>query len=406
MPVQFHQTEQKEGDENIKDVKNLDILETKIINSKNYGKFLKYLWIIVALFIIIAVAIVLILVFQNKLINKDDDSSDDIDPNIPTSEETIYNDSNTTRILIISTGGTFNSVPTESGLQPKFNETDLRERLKPVSGDCNITFKSLFSIDSGNIQPEHWKSISDCVKQNYRSKDGIIIIHGTDTMAYTSSMLSHMLEGIPIPVVITGSQMGISNPLTDALENMRLSIYMARNNYPGVYVVFNRKVMLGKYVSKVHSKNINAFESINYENVGEVNAEGLQIHEEYIPKIDPNFKVRNKMSNKVIILKLSPGLSPNIIDTLIDEGYKGIIIESYGLGGLPNTKGNDFASKCKSAIQKGIKIVILSQCTYDGVDLNVYETGVNMKDAGIIDMPLATKEYAYTRLMWELGNNN
>ncbi len=93
------------------------------------------------------------------------------------------------------------------------------------------------------------------------------------------------------------------------------------------------------------------------------------------------------------------------MDYLIEKEYKGILIESYGLGGLPNGEGNDFASKCKIAIEKGIKIIVLSQCTYDGVDLNIYETGLKIKDSGIISMPLATKEFAYTRLMWELGNN-
>ena len=93
------------------------------------------------------------------------------------------------------------------------------------------------------------------------------------------------------------------------------------------------------------------------------------------------------------------------MDYLIEKEYKGILIESYGLGGLPNSEGNDFAGKCKTAIEKGIKIIVLSQCTYDGVDLNIYETGLKLKDSGIINMPLSTKEFAYTRLMWELGNN-
>ena len=124
--------------------------------------------------------------------------------------------------------------------------------------------------------------MSESIKEHYQSQDDIIIIHGTNTMAYTSSMLSHMLEDIPIPVIITGSQLGISDPLSDGLENMRLSIYMARSNYTGVYVVFNRKVILGKYVSKTHSKSFTAFESINYDNFGEVNSEGLNIKEELL----------------------------------------------------------------------------------------------------------------------------
>ena len=309
------------------------------------------------------------------------------------------------KVLIISTGGTFNCVKTEQGLQPQFNESDLREKLKPISADCDLSFENLINTDSANIQPKHWKLLADCINKNYKSEDGIVIIHGTDTLAYTSSMLSHMLKGIPIPVILTGSQLSINNPIADALENMRLAIFMAKNKYPGVYVAFNRKIILGKYCSKTHSKSFDAFESINHPNFAEVNAYGLQIDEKLVPKVDPFFRIKSNFCDKVFLLKLTPGLNPEIIDYLISKEYKGIIIESYGLGGLPNDEGYDFASKCKEAVEKGIKVIILSQCTYDGVDLNVYETGLNLKNSGIITMPLATKEYCYTRLMWELGNN-
>ena len=309
------------------------------------------------------------------------------------------------KILIISTGGTFNCVETELGLRPEFNEEKLREKLKTISTDCELTFENLFTIDSANFMPKHWKAVSDCIGKHYKTQDGIIVIHGTDTLAYTSSMLSHMLKGIPIPVIITGSQLSINNPIADAFENMRLAIYMAKNKYPGVYVAFNRKIMLGKYVSKTHSKSFNAFESINHPVVGEVDAYGLHIDEKLVPEVDPFFRVRNNMCDKVFLLKLTPGLDPDIIDYLIEKGYKGIIIESYGLGGLPNEEGNDFAGKCKQAIEKGIKVVVLSQCTYDGTDLNIYETGLKLKNSGIITMPLSTTEYIYTRLIWEFGQN-
>ena len=416
--VKIHAKQKDVINENNETINNMTINDNNITNLKKFEKSNKKLYLrifgLVGVVVIITVIIIIVTLSTKKdkkernlnPFNTIDSTSllttDLEDSSLTPTEST----GKISKILIISTGGTFNSVPTDSGLQPQFNETDLRERLKPISDGCNLTFQNLFNIDSANFEPKHWKLISESIEEHYQSQDGIIIIHGTDTMAYTSSMLSHMLEGIPIPVVITGSQLGISDPLSDGLENMRLSIYMARSNYSGVYVVFNRKVILGKYASKTHSKSFSPFESINYDYFGEVNSEGLNIREELLPKIDPNFKVKNNMSENVFLLKLTPGLKPSIIDILIEEGYKGIIIESYGLGGLPNTEGNDFGSKVKLAIEKGIKIVILSQCTYDGVDLDVYETGVTIKDAGIINMPLATKEYAYTRLIWELGNNN
>ena len=223
------------------------------------------------------------------------------------------------KILIISTGGTFNCIQTDEGLLPEFNENELRKRLQPVTAECELTFENLLNIDSANILPKHWKMIADCVNKHYKSQDGIVIIHGTDTLAYTSSMLSHMLKGIPIPVVITGSQLSIINPVADALENMRIAIYMAKNNYPGVFVAFNRKIMLAKCVSKTHSKSFNAFESINCGNVAEVNSYGIQVDEKLVPKVDPFFRVRSNICDKVFLLKITPGLSPDIIDYLIEK---------------------------------------------------------------------------------------
>lgn len=316
----------------------------------------------------------------------------------------IRNFPSTKKILIISTGGNF--IEEEGVKNTKFDEKSLRERLQPVISGCEVIFENLFLIDSVNILPKNWKIIADCIDKYYKTQDGIVIIHGTDTLAYTSSMLSHMLEGIPIPVILTGSQLNILNPVADALENMRIAFYMAKNSYPGVYVAFNRKIMLGSCVSKTHSKSFSAFESINCPDVAKANAYGIQINEKLIPKVDPSFKVRSNYCDKVFLLKLTPGLDPNIIDYLVNKGYKGIIVESYGLGGLPNIENNNFNLKFKMAMEKGVKVVILSQCTYEGVDLNIYETGKKTKESVVgNNMPLATKEYAYTRLMWELGNN-
>ena len=307
------------------------------------------------------------------------------------------------KILIINTGGTFSASKTKKGLKPKLIKKDLLEKLKPVSNDSIITFNDLFSIDSANITPEHWKKIADLIGSIYKKYDGIVIIHGTDTLSYTGAMLSHMLSGIPIPVVLTGSQLSIMNPVADALENMRAAIYMANSGYQGIYVAFDRKIMLAKCVSKTHSKDFNAFESINCDNVATINAFGMNINEDLIPKKSKNFKVHSNYSKEVFLLKLFPGLQANIISKLVECGIRGIVIESYGLGGLPFLY-DDFITECKKAIRSGVKIVILSQCTYDGVNLSVYETGRKTKAIGVIVADKETKEYAITRLMWELGN--
>ena len=312
---------------------------------------------------------------------------------------------NAKTILILSTGGTFNCVKTKNGLIPEFHEKELKLKLKTVDNNVNIKIEEVFNLDSANVQPKHWGMLATKIEENYKKYDGIVIIHGTDTLAYTSSMLSHMCNGIPIPIVISGSQLSINDPINDAYENIRTAIYMAKSEKPGVFVAFNRKIMLGSCVSKTHSMSFDAFESINIDNVAELNVYGMSFKNELIKDPDPFFKVRKNYCEDVFLLKLIPGLKPDILDFLVKQNYKGIVIESYGLGGLPNTKDNNFFLKCKEIIQKGIKVIILSQCTYDGIDLNVYETGIKLKNIGIAYMPKATKEYAVTRLMWELGNN-
>ena len=307
-------------------------------------------------------------------------------------------------ILIINTGGTLSCTEKSDGLSPELSKETLLEKLSPVSNGADLKFLDLFSLDSANISPKHWKKIADVIGENYKFYGGFVIIHGTDTLAYTSSMLSHMLKGIPIPVVITGSQLPIANPVADALENMRAAIYMVTSNNPGVFVAFDRKIMLASCVSKTHSMSFDAFESINKDNVAIINAYGMKINKALLPKVDPFFKVRSNYSEEVFLLKLTPGLKCEIIDKLIEMGYKGLVIESFGLGGLP-FKDENFNEKVKNAVEKGLKVIILSQCTYDGINLDVYETGIKTKETGIIYMPEVTKEFAYTKLMWELGNN-
>ena len=308
------------------------------------------------------------------------------------------------KILIISTGGTFCCSESKDGLIPALHKDTLKEKLAPVINGAELEILDLFQLDSANMLPKHWKIMADIVGENYKKFNGIVIIHGTDTMAYTSSMLSLMLDGIPIPVVITGSQLSIDNPLADALENMRAAINMALAGYPGVFVAFNRKIMLAGCVSKTKSKSFNAFESINKENVVEINAFGMKLNKNVLPKPNEFFKVRSNYCEDVFLLKLTPGLKPDILDLLVEKGYKGIVIESYGLGGLPFLE-NNFIDKVKEIIDKGIKVVIATQCTYDGINLDLYETGKRTLSAGVINLPLATKEYAYAKLMWELGNN-
>ena len=186
-------------------------------------------------------------------------------------------------ILLLTTGGTIASRPTDEGLAPGMDGEDLARRIPFLTDSYTVTVRDILHLDSSNIQPEEWQLIARAVYAERAGYDGIVVTHGTDTMAYTASMLSFMLRGIPIPVVLTGSQLPIEHPLTDALENLRIAFAMACSGAAGVFVAFDRKVILGCRAVKTRTKDFDAFESVNWPLVGNVDAGGLHIAPAALP---------------------------------------------------------------------------------------------------------------------------
>ena len=306
------------------------------------------------------------------------------------------------KIPIINTGGTLSAVMKQNGLIPGLSIYDMQKELKMVSGDTDIEIEDFCSLDSANIFPEDWSAlaqrISDC-RNNY---DGIVVIHGTDTMAYTSSMLSFMLRNIGIPVVITGSQLSITNPVADAMENCRCAIHMAASQIPGVFVAFNRKVMLGCRASKVRSLSFDAFESINYPNIATISSLGMKIDKASVPERTGIFKLTNTYSDKVCMIKMFPGIHRSFLESIANQGYKGLYIEAYGIGGMPFLK-HDFIGALDKLIQNGMTVVVGTQCRYEGTKMDVYETGRRAIEIGALEARDMTGEAALTKLMWILG---
>ncbi len=304
------------------------------------------------------------------------------------------------KILLLTTGGTIASLPGGEGLEPQRSDVMERE-LEQLRTYYTITVRDVMCLDSSNIRPEEWQTIARSVFEQRRDFDGIVVSHGTDTMAYTASAVTYMLPNIDVPVVFTGSQLPLADMLSDGPDNLRTAFAMAAAGHPGVFLAFDRKVMLGCRAVKVRASGFSAFESVNARYAATVSNRGLEIDPEVLPRATGPARLCTDMSKNVFLLKLTPGLNPAVFDMLAAMGYRGIVIEAFGLGGVTVLhKGLRGIHRC---LEDGISVVVTTQCLYDSADLQVYQVGNKLLELGVIQGRDMTSEAAMTKLMWAIG---
>ncbi len=304
------------------------------------------------------------------------------------------------KILLLTTGGTIASVPGGEGLEP--HRSDVMEReLEQLRTYYDITVRDVMCLDSSNIRPEEWQLIAESIFAGREHYDGIVVSHGTDTMAYTASAVTYMLPNINFPVVFTGSQLPLADMLSDGPDNLRTAFAMAASGHPGVFLAFDRKVMLGCRAVKVRASGFSAFASINASYAAQVSNRGLVADKAILPKPSGQPELKSDISKNVFLLKLTPGLNPAIFDMLAAMGYKGIVIEAFGLGGV-NVLHKGLRG-IHRAVEDGISVVVTTQCLYDSADLEVYQVGNKLLELGVIQGRDMTSEAAMTKLMWAIG---
>lgn len=303
------------------------------------------------------------------------------------------------KVLLIGTGGTIASEVGSSGLAPELTTEDLLSHIPAISGICEVECIQLLSLDSTNMQPRHWLMMAACIKEHYEEYDGFVLTHGTDTMAYTAAALSYLVQESPKPIILTGAQKPIGFDSTDSKINLLDAFRCAAEDLPGVSIVFNNKVIPGTRAKKTRSKSFQAFSSINYPYLG-VLRDGTLLR--YIrPECGERAVFYDTLNTKVALLKLTPGATREMADFLLERN-DALIIESFGVGGLPEEGG--FYECLEQWMEKGRIVVLTTQVENEGSDLGVYHVGYRLKsDLKVLEAYDMTTEAVVAKLMWILG---
>ena len=312
------------------------------------------------------------------------------------------------KISLLTTGGTIASVDSDRGLHPDLMGEQLLRACPDLMGfEHDVAVVDLMSKDSSNMHPSDWLVMAECIRDNAARSDAIVMLHGTDTMAWTASALSYLLNDVPVPVVLTGSMLSADAPDSDVSENIyaafHFALQLAMYKRRGVSVAFAGLLLHGPRITKIDSRRKNAFVGVDYPFLGEMRDRGthkIAWLTAQVPALSAErpWGPSPAVETNVALVPIFPGLSARFLDAVADTGPKAIVLEGYGLGGVP-FMGENLLPAIERGIARGIPFVLRGQAPFGGTDPAVYEVGRRALDLGVLSARNMTREALMSKLM-------